>query len=225
MQMVKARIASALFVLATFGLSLPAHAQRINPNRVINLHVNVESENRSFAGAVMEGQGYRITLQGVGSFEIMPVLVSAGLYAVAVHGGPENAEPEDLRPLETVNVREGVPVALRSIPTVALVIEGSRLAASTSRVQPIAFNFTSMPRSAQNRCCVTCGKVTACACAVEADCGSCCSGPCCPPEVTLEARFFPAAQRFASGRCGTPIREEERLFTPSIRTARIASRG
>lgn len=222
--MVKARIASAAFVLAALALSLPAQAQRINPNRVIDLHVNVESENRSFGGAVMEGQGYRLTLQGVGSFEIMPVLVSAGRYAVAVHGGPENAEPKDLRPLETVNVREGVPVALRSIPNVGLVIEGSRLAAPTSMVQPVAYTFTSMPRPLQARCCVTCGNVTACACAVEADCGKCCSGPCCPPEITLEARFFPSAHRFA-GTCGTPIRDEERLFTPAAQTARIAARG
>ncbi len=31
-------------------------------------------------------------------------------------------------------------------------------------------------------CCVSCDGVQTCACAVEATCGSCCSGPCCDPE-------------------------------------------
>jgi hypothetical protein len=225
--MINARIASAVLVLAFVLLpATPAQAQRINPARVIDLHLNVESENRSFSGSVMEGQGFRITLAGVGTFEIMPVLVAEGRYAVAVHGGPENAEPDDLRQVETVTAREGVPVALRSIPSVGLVIEGSRIAGATAMVRPAAFTFAAMPRSTQNRCCVTCGKVTACACAVEADCGSCCSGPCCPPPpITLEGRFFPAVPRFASRSCGTPISDGERLFTPSAAPTRIAAGG
>jgi len=31
----------------------------------------------------------------------------------------------------------------------------------------------------QSQCCVTCGSVTACGCAVQMSCGSCCSGACC----------------------------------------------
>lgn len=35
------------------------------------------------------------------------------------------------------------------------------------------------PAIAPSRCCVTCGIVTACGCAVEMSCGSCCADQCC----------------------------------------------
>ena len=34
-------------------------------------------------------------------------------------------------------------------------------------------------RQDENRCCISCGGVTVCACAVTAECGTCCSGVCC----------------------------------------------
>ena len=225
--MVRAQIALGAAVLASLLAAPPAHGQQINPSRVIDMHLNVESDNRSFNGSVVEGKGFRVTLAGVGTFEIMPVLVSEGRYAVAVRGGPEGAESSDLRQLETVNAREGVPVALRSMPQVGLVIEGSRIAAPTALVRPAAYTFASMPRATMtDRCCVTCGIVTACGCKVQGDCGFCCVEPCCPPPtVTLEAQFFPATPRFASRSCGNPIRDEERLFTPAAQPTRIAARG
>lgn len=217
-------MASAAFVLASLmALGVPAAAQQINPARIIDLHLNVESENQSFSGSIVEGKGYRITLVGVGTFEIMPVLVSAGRYTVAVRGGPENAESADLRQLETVTASEGVPVALRSIPRVGLVIEGSRIVDRAAMIRPAAFTFTSFPRAQQGECCVWCGNVRACGCAVVMDCGACCVPPCCPPpDITLEARFFPRAPRFAARSCGNPIKDEERLFTPAERSTRIA---
>ena len=36
-----------------------------------------------------------------------------------------------------------------------------------------------LPSIEGGRCCVTCGEWTACCCAVEHSCGSCCSDPCC----------------------------------------------
>jgi hypothetical protein len=35
--------------------------------------------------------------------------------------------------------------------------------------------------SGSGGCCVTCGGVKTCACAIEASCGSCCAGDCCEP--------------------------------------------
>lgn len=73
---------------------------------------------------------------------------------------------------------------------------------------------------------MVCAGVIACACAVRADCGKCCVEPCC--SIILDPlstdRFFPRARSFASlaGRCGEPVRFEERLFTPSPRRAAVA---
>lgn len=224
--MIRAAFASATMVLAcALTFARPVEAQQINSRRVIDMHVNVESENRSFRGSVMEGgKGFRLTLAGVGTFELSPVLLREGHYAVTVKRGPEGAEPEDLRHAETVNVREGVAAAVRSMPRVGLVIEGSRIAAPVAVVRPISYTFTAMPRTAGDQCCVTCGNVKACACAVQADCGQCCVRPCCPPEeITMESRFFPRVARFTGGQCGQPIRDEERLFTPAAQVTRIAS--
>ncbi|MBW3571969.1 MAG: hypothetical protein KY467_12770 [Gemmatimonadetes bacterium] len=225
--MFKARIASAAFMLAAVAaFSVPATAQQINPARVIDMHVNVESKNRSFSGSVVEGKAFRLTIAGAGTFEIMPVLVSEGRYAVAVRGGPENAESADLRQVETVMAQEGVPVALRSMPRVGLVIEGSRIPQAAAMVRPASYTFASLPRAIQDGCCVVCDGFIACGCKVESSCGTCCVNPCCePPVITLEGRFFPAAPRFASRSCGTPIRDEERLFTPAAQTTRIAAAG
>lgn len=224
--MLKARIAAAALMLASLlTAGQTAQAQRVNPSRVIDLHLNMESDNQSFTGSVVEGKAFRITVLGVGTFEIMPVLVAEGRYAVAVHGGPEGAESADLRQVETLTVREGVPVALRSIPRVGLVIDGSRIAQPRAVVRPAAYTFASMPQATQDRCCVQCGDYVACGCKVDATCGFCCVEPCCPPPViTAEDRYFPRAPRFAA-RCGRAIRDEERLFTAPAGGARIAIRG
>lgn len=223
----KPRIARpALALAALMALApLPAAAQQVDPNRVIDLHLNVESKNVSFNGSVVEGGGFRVTLTGVGTFEIIPVRIGVGRYSVTVRGGPEGAESADLRQMETLVAREGVAIPIRSMPQVGLVIEGSRAAQASAAVQPAVFTFASLPRAAQDGCCVTCGGVIACACAVQASCGSCCVNPCCRKQVTLQDRFFPPSVQFASGTCGNPIRDEERLFTPAVQGARIATRG
>jgi hypothetical protein len=40
-------------------------------------------------------------------------------------------------------------------------------------------NDSGEPIIDENRCCVSCGGVTVCACAVSAACGNCCAGICC----------------------------------------------
>lgn len=214
---------------------VPATAQRVDQTRIIDLHVNAEAQDRSFGGSVAEGQGFRMTFQGVATFEIVPVIVdeARGTFRVTVYRGPVNGEAADLRAVETVSARLGVPVALRSMPSAGLVIEGVRRAAPRAQVRPAAFNFTrSAPaRMARatlgDRCCVTCGTVTSCACRVINDCGNCCVNPCCPPPVeTSNDRFLPAPRTLVrlAGQCGDPIRDEERIHTSAARPAAVLAR-
>ena len=106
---------------------------------------------------------------------------------------------------EAVGLGEGVPVALRSMPQVGLVIEGSRIAPTTALVQPASYTFAALPRATtSDQCCVTCGNVKACGCKVLHSCGSCCAGPCCPvEEITIEARYFPAVPLTVPGHSAT----------------------
>ena len=223
-------------LLAGMLVQTPATAQRVDQTRIIDLHVNAEQENRSFGGSVIEGKGFRMTFAGVGTFEIVPVIVDAGqgTFRVTVYRGPVDAEGTDLRAVETVNARLGVPVALRSMPSVGLVVEAVRQVAPQGQVRVTSASFTaSAPvrirrAVAQDRCCVTCGRVTACGCRVIGDCGDCCVGQCCPPPIeTSNDRVFPAPRAFASlaGQCGNAIRNEERIHTSAARhTTVVATR-
>lgn len=65
------------------------------------------------------------------------------------------------------------------LPTEKKLLEGGTCSnaktADASLLRPAA-DAVAKPCS---RCCVTCGGVTACGCAVSMDCGSCCCDPCC----------------------------------------------
>ena len=69
-------------------------AQRVDGTRIIDLHVNAEANNRSVGGTVAEGQGFRMTFDRVGSFEIVPVVLdeAQGRFRVTVYRGPVNSD-------------------------------------------------------------------------------------------------------------------------------------
>ncbi len=211
-----------LVLVASALAQVPALAQRVDRTKIIDLHVNAERENRSFQGSVLEGQGFRVTFHGTGTFEIVPVIVNEvqGTFRVTVYRGTEGGEGA-LRAVETVSARAGVPVALRSMPAVGLVVEGVRQApAPQPRVQRIS--FPSSRGFTPDTCCIRCGNVTACGCKVVGDCDSCCVAPCCPIiETSNEQRLMPRARSFTSlaGQCGSAVRDEERIHTSAVRPA------
>src|SRR5688500_12288723 len=118
--MLKAWILARSAVVATLMLQIPAAAQRVDATRIIDLHINAEAENRSFSASVLDGNRLRITIHRVDTFEIVPVVVNEaqGMFGVTVYHGRVGAETDDLRAVETVTARIGVPVALRSMPMV-----------------------------------------------------------------------------------------------------------
>lgn len=222
-----------LLAFAAAGLPAQLDAQRVDPTRIIDIHVNAEAENRAFDGSVVEGQRFRISIRGSGSYEIMPVLVDAqaGRFRVTVFAGPEGAEGAELRQAGTVDARRGVPVALPGMRSVSLVIDGVRRAenAGQGSVQLISNQLpTAVLPTFQTECCVECGNITACGCRVVHSCDFCCVSPCCRPgdpiTQTAAARVFPAGRGLAQdvGGCGNPIKDEERIFTPRAGAARIA---
>jgi hypothetical protein len=226
--MLRTWIVAGWVLAAGMLVQAPAAAQRVDATRIIDLHVNAEANNRSVGGTVAEGQGFRMTFDRVGSFEIVPVVVdeAQGRFRVTVYRGPVNSEVADMRAVETVNARLGVPVALRSMPSVGLVIDAVRRVEAQAAARPAAFSFTAgapvrITRALmQDRCCVSCGGFVACGCKVSGDCGFCCVNPCCPPPIeTSTDRVLPAERSFAgmAGVCGNPIRNEERIHTAPTR--------
>jgi hypothetical protein len=221
--MLRTWVAAASILAASMSAQAPALAQRVDPTRIIDMHVNAERENRSFQGSVVEGQGFRMTFHGAGVFEIVPVVVNQtqGTFRVTVYRGPEGGEATELRAVETVVARLGVPVALRSMPAMGLVVEGIRQAPPPQpRAHSISYTGSPSVRIARTlafeACCIRCGNVTACGCKVSGDCDFCCEAPCCPPPIeTSTDRVLPAERSFVrmAGLCGTPIRNEERIHT------------
>jgi hypothetical protein len=119
-------------LLLTVAAALPAQlgSQRMDPTRIIDMHVNIESENRGFDGSVIEGQRFRISIKGRGTYELLPLLAdpTSNRFRVTVFTGLEGAEGAQLRQAGTVDARLGVPVALPGMPSASIVIDGVRRA-------------------------------------------------------------------------------------------------
>lgn len=217
---------SAAVLLAASAVAVSsAEAQRVDPDRIIELHVNAEAENKSFDLSTLEGRRSRMTFAGHGTFEISPIVTDrAGRrFRLTIYKGPENAPSEDLRQVEQVDAQLGVPVAIRSMPTVSVIVDGTRQRQTAAGQAPSQFQVVALATQVRRsfptfsgECCVKCGRVTACGCAVSSDCGSCCSDACCaqvlPPPGGLV--LFQAPRRFEQmvGRYGKQVKDEERIL-------------
>lgn len=227
---------SAAVLLAASAVAVSsAGAQRVDPNRIVDLHVNAEAENKSFDISTLEGRRSRLTFAGHGTYEISPVVTdrTGRRFRLTIYKGPENAESEDLRQVEQVDAQLGVPVAIRSMPTVSVIVDGTRQRQAAAGQAPSQFQVASLQTEVRRSlrafsdCCVTCGRVTACGCAVSGmTCGSCCSDGCCaqpapPPGGGLV--FFQAPRSFEQmiGRCGKQVKDEERILTPRATTRTV----
>lgn len=214
--------------------ALPASAQRVNPQRVINFHLNSEQRNVSVGGAVMEGDRFQLTIQGSGTFALSMVQLDAArkLFTVTVFRGGGEGDTTTFRALETVQATANVPAPLRSLPYTSVVIEGTRGPAANAAARPV-FNLAAYTRRLtagfSDRCCVTCGNVTACGCGVVHSCGSCCTGACCdsmpaPPPGGGMAQYFPDRLLQNAGRPCKEVPVNERLYPALYGGERIASR-
>lgn len=220
-----------LALFAAIAMGSPAAAQRVNPDRVVDLHINLEAQNQSFGGSVREGTRFNLSIRGEGEFALVPVVTDEGRRQLTI--SVLRVEGENARTLETVTATIGQPAVLRAIRSTTVVVERLRIAPRPSASAGAAsFAGTGATRRFGagwfGKCCVTCGNVTACACAVSMDCGSCCADACCPivdetrgPGAAAEGRTF--AQR-AVNSCTRPIPVGERRFVGAPAPgARVAS--
>ena len=67
--------------------------------------------------------------------------------------------------------------SVRAVPRKLVRFSGS--GALSFRVDALSNCGSGFGQEVTGTCCVTCNRVTACGCAVEMECGSCCSGECC----------------------------------------------
>jgi len=213
----------------------PASAQRADPTRIINFHLNAEQSNVSFNGSVVEGDRFRVKRVGRGTYALSMVLLNASrnLFAVTVFRGEGPGDTTTFRPLETVHATVNVPAPLTALPYMTVVIEGMRVAQAGASFGP-RFNLAAYTRRVASGglfgwCCETCGGITACACAVQSDCGSCCVSPCCdimpaPPPGGGMAAYFPDRPLQKAGRRCKEVPVNERMYPALYSGERIASR-
>lgn len=223
----KAAIRAGGAPLLALALAAPLHAQRVDPTRIIEMHVNAERQNVSFDGAVVEGGKFRLTFPGGARYAISPVQTDAAgsSFFITVFRLTGEKESEAAEVVETVRASRGTPVPLRSLPYVTVVIERVRRTAAQGMDAPGGFTFASSPRrpalgfaASADGCCVECGGVIVCGCAVSSKCGRCCVNPCCekmPAEPPLGARWTgpESFEQLASGRACKSVPDHERLFT------------
>lgn len=193
------RTALALGTAAVIAPAGPALAQRVDPMKMIDLHVNAEQQNVSFSGTIPEGGKFRLTLTGSRQmYAISAVQRRENSFDVTVLRGQVSGQDTTFTALETVVATLGRPAPLRALPYFTVVIEGTRRAGSpvlqVPAVRPILATLTRGILSSSDYCCVSCSGITACACRVQGSCGYCCVGDCCPkslPEGGPVALFGP----------------------------------
>jgi hypothetical protein len=110
--------------------------------------------------------------------------IDVAVFRISAIKGPSGAvvgEGMDL--MERLEVRRSLPSkpTASDILQLSIEVEGIQVGPSP---QALDANRASTRKVGQyapvgDDCCVTCGGLTACACRVSQDCGSCCSGACC----------------------------------------------
>jgi hypothetical protein len=170
-----------LLSVAAALLASPATGQRVDPNRVFDLTLQVDEQVMS--ATVREGGAFNLTLRRTDEYRLVPVANRGGV-TMAVYRGTAG-QPSTIRIVERVQLAVGRPVTLRTNPAFTLVVDQIRSAPPQAQgiAQPRAISFTlaaSWRRVAQDgNCCVCCGDACACACGVKVACGSCCMPGCC----------------------------------------------
>lgn len=226
------RTSRLLASLAAGAVALPAalSAQRVDPSRIINMHINAEAQNVSLSGSIPEGGRFRLTLPDRRVYALSPVLVQGQTFSVTLlrgDGKPEDGDKQNWRVVETVQAIVGRPVPFRTLHQVTVVIEGVDAAAqATAAAAPVRFepaSYRLLVRSMfflyDGECCVTCNGVGGCGCKVDAPCGSCCVAPCrcdtqpAPPPGGLVLGRGRDILTAASRRRCPPVPDDERIFT------------
>src|SRR5215218_1729366 len=204
--------ALALGTLYIVSAVEPAAAQRIDPMKLIEFHVNAERENVSFNGTEREGARFTFTLDRTQqTYALSLVQRGDGRFDVTVFRRNVLRNDTAYTALETVAATLARPAPLRALPYFTIVIDGTRHAttplSSLPAVRPILASYTPSLSISKffGQCCVSCGGITACACAVKAECGWCCEAACCPlikvPDAMLPGNDTRPLSRLAQGRC------------------------
>lgn len=117
-------IRSAVIILAA-ATSVPAAAQRIDPQRVFDL--TLQLPDQMMEASIREGQPLKLTLRGTDEFEMVPVMDDAGgqRITLAVYRAVAN-QPSTRRLVERVALTVGTPATLRSHSGIRVVVDGIR---------------------------------------------------------------------------------------------------
>jgi hypothetical protein len=167
-------------VLATCLPAVSAHAQRVDPERLFELSLDINGQ--MMQATVREGQPLKLTLAGTDQFELVPLMETRDERRVtlAVYKATVN-QPATRRLAERMALTVGTPSTMRSHAGIRIVVDRVRRAPVAAVARPAVFTPGRRVATLLNpeSCCVCCGGVCACACGVQYTCGSCCMPGCC----------------------------------------------
>jgi len=165
---------------------LPLDAQQVTATRLFKMTITIVEEDSETSATIPEGDVFKVSINRGSTFELIPVQVGAGRYSVSVYQQTATGRVR----AETLSM--GLNAAARTKTTkptfVVEINEVRNTSARTSFQAPRSEGsaaFVSNPRDLMRlvmdigTCCVKCGNVEACGCAVSMDCGRCCSDACC----------------------------------------------
>jgi hypothetical protein len=179
-----------LALVATWGLALAPNAVGQQAIRTVGIRVVLPDEHTVRITAV-EGDMARIAYEGFGVLGFAPKVVNAArpTVSIAVYEVSEVEFGSPTRLIETVVLEGKGKATLGKVAGVDLQLDTVRVVyetdvSRTAMSRPaslfsVALASTLPSPAKRGPCCVTCGSVTSCGCAVVDSCGCCCDWPCC----------------------------------------------
>lgn len=135
-------------------------------------------DNNWVKGKVLEGGMTRIEKKGELIFGFSPIIRDEKdkRIEVKVFKIERRADgKETIEEVETLEVTGNIRVFTNTAPSFGIEVEEIGKMHKEEEAKLLKVTPLLLPE----RCCVTCGEWTACCCAVEMSCGSCCVDPCC----------------------------------------------
>jgi len=195
------RLALPVLALASALGPLPAAGQRVDPNRVID--VSMDLGTQTLSAVIREGGSFNLVLHDRDEYDFVPVVLNSRGRKVtfAVYRGIKD-QPSTRALVERIELAVRTPARLRTNAEISLVVDGIRTVPAQPSAPPARRRISFRPADVMalqqsDQCCVCCG--SACACGVKMWCGNCCMPGCCdaaPPIAPVASAD--ATRQFAA---------------------------
>lgn len=193
--------------------------------KIVTLQISLDGTPVVDASAI-EGRMLTTHIRNRGDYGFQPTVLDDGRVLVDVFEITRAVPGEVERKIQTIAVNADAPIALTADPGIAVQLVDIRDRPGSTSPSSVSFaSFSStMPQPFReeflDNCCVTCGNVTSCGCAVSDSCGCCETEECpkddCPGDPELVA--VNAVKKMPNAACKSRFEDQFVRTTVAVRS-------